>query len=128
MASRRPSAVPSAAAGKGKDRREFPRLSQHLKVGVHVKQPVLFSSPGRGPAVMEGTLINVSRSGALLSLGEYLAPHAACSIEFYGAAGRICPSLSGARVVRTTRQPGGGYRIGVQFDEALTSVEERRSA
>ena len=107
---------------KGADRRKYPRSAQRFRIGIRLEPPVIFSDVERRPEVIEGTLINVSRGGALFSHDQYLAPHAPCSVEIYGAAGHVIPNTSQAHIVRTIREPRGGYLTGIQFSQPLRTV------
>ena len=118
----------SATPDKGKNRRKYPRVSRRMRVGVRMEQPMFSGNAGEGSPVVDGTLINVSRGGAQFRLDKYLAPHAPCSVEIYGAAGEVVPSVSRAHVVRTARVPRGGYVTSIRFVEPLVTVEGRRVA
>ena len=110
------------------DRRKYPRVSRRMRVGVRVEQPMFFGNAGEGAPVVEGTLIDLSRGGAQFSIDKYLAPHAPCSVEIYGGAGKVVPSVSRAHVVRTARVPRGGYITSIEFLEPLVAVEGPRVA
>jgi len=94
-----------------------------MKVGVRVEQPMFPESP-----VVEGTLIDLSHGGAQFRLDKYLAPDVPCSVEIYGGAGKVVPSVSRAHVVRTARVPRGGYITSIEFLEPLVAVEGPRVA
>ena len=81
-------------------------------------------APEETSAIMDGTLINVSLGGALFSVDNYMAPNAPCSVEIYGAWGRIIPSKTHGRVVRTSAEPSGGYLSGVEFLTPLKAIKE----
>ena len=119
MRSWKPSVESSATPDKGEDRRKYPRVSRRMKVGVRVEQPMF---------VVEGTLIDLSHGGAQFRLDKYLAPHVPCSVEIYGGAGKVVPSVSRAHVVRTARVPRGGYITSIEFLEPLVAVEGPRVA
>ncbi len=100
------------------DRRKFPRSSQRYEVRVRSEKP------DQASVVMTGTLINVSLGGALFSLGAYMSPQEPCSVEIYGAAGRVIPNKTLAHVIHTSLGPSGDYQLRVEFVKPLKSIKE----
>ena len=119
-----PTATSSADSLKGPDRRRFPRSSQRYKARVSIAATTTLLARGRTSAIMDGTLINLSLAGALFSVDNYMVPNAPCSVEIYGAAGRVIPSKTHGRVVRTSAEPSGGYLSGVEFVTPLKTIKE----
>ena len=113
------SAKPGAGAvSKQPDRRKFPRSSQRYQVRICSEKL------GEESVVMNGTLINVSLGGALFSVDAYMSPQEPCSLEIYGAAGRVIPNKTLAHVVRTSVGPCGDYQLRVEFVKPLKSIKE----
>ena len=119
-----PAALGSADSLNVSDRRRFPRSSQCYKVGVRLEPPTIWLEPGEASSIIRGTLINVSLGGALFSIDDYLAPNAQCSVEIYGAAGRVIPNKTLGHVVRTSAGPSGGYLSSVEFVKPLRTIKE----
>ena len=113
------SAKPGAGASWNQaDRRKFPRSSQRYEVRICP------GKLGEETAVMNGTLINVSLGGALLSVDAYMSPEAPCSVEIYAAAGRVIPDKTLAHVVHTSIGPRGEYVLRVKFVKPLKTIKE----
>ena len=100
------------------DRRKFPRSSQRYKVRI------LSQKLNEEPAVLDGTLINVSLGGALFRVDAYMSPQDPCSVEIYGAAGRVIPKKALAHVVHTSVGPNGEYLLRVEFVKPLKTIKE----
>ena len=113
-----PATPGSASSLSGLDRRKFPRSSQNYRARISTEKL------GEGSVIMEGTLINVSLGGALLSVRSYMSPRDPCFVEIHGAVGRVIPNQAVGQVVRTTVGPSGGYLSGIEFVTPLRTIKE----
>jgi hypothetical protein len=103
------------------DRRTLTRYTP----GRHPLDPLLLCSltvPGliaRAPAA----LLEASARGAGLYLRDRVEPGDLAALEPAGPRGAVAPI--GARVAHVAEAPGGGFRVGIEFDGPLSDVELR---
>lgn len=96
------------------DRRAHPRRQAHCVVRCR-----LLSDPSATP--IAGRLVNVSQSGACVSVAAETVVGAAIELEFIGR------GINAAGRVQWVSAPGGGWwTLGCQFDQILTQPQLAR--
>ena len=118
MRSSRPGASGPVDPVSAAERRGFPRSTQRYEVCIRATD-----SPDE-PILTQGTLINVSLSGALMSVKDFLSRDQPCTVEIFGAFGRVIPNRIVGRVVGTSLGPKGDFFLRVEFSEPLEEIKE----
>jgi hypothetical protein len=80
--------------------------------------------PDDGAIITRGQLLNISLGGALVSVQDYVPRRQPCSVEIYGAVGRVIPNYVIGRVVGTSVDRRGDFLLRIEFAEPLITIKE----